>query len=133
MATRIFLTINATTPIPGETTDPGGNTIEIQSFSWGVQNETTIGSASGGAGAGKAKLQPLVVVKRPDKASNTLFQAVATGDHFASASLQVVTQGSPTLRYDFTLVFVAGLVTQGSQGETPLEEVTFAYGAVALR
>jgi hypothetical protein len=32
-----------------------GGTFEIKNFSFGVENPTTIGSATGGAGAGKVK------------------------------------------------------------------------------
>jgi type VI secretion system secreted protein Hcp len=137
MATRIFLLLNSTPPAPGEALDLA-NAIELQSFSWGVENDTTIGSPGGGAGTGKAKLQPLMVVKRPDSASSMLFQAVATGEHFQRASIVVVTPGAngaagQTLRYDFNLVFATRFVAMGSQGERPLEEISLVYGAVILR
>ena len=137
MAIRVFLLLNSTPPAPGAALDLSHG-IELQSFSWGVENDTSIGSGTTGSGAGKAKLQPLVIVKRPDQASPTLFQAVATGDHFPSATLVVVTPGAngssrPTLRYDFSLVFPTRFLVMGSQGEQPLEEISFEYGQVVLR
>ena len=38
--------------------------IELESFSWSATNATTIGSATGGAGAGKVKQEKLTVTKR---------------------------------------------------------------------
>jgi type VI secretion system secreted protein Hcp len=128
MATRIFLSLSQGGGDPVDLS----KAIEIQSFSWGVVNDASTGSGTGGGGTGKARLQPLTVVKRPDAASAALFAAVAIGDHFAKANVMVVSSGG-TLRYEFGLVLPSGFVTQGSQGEQPLEEVTFQFAEVSLK
>src|SRR5215207_5063911 len=61
----------------GKTTDA----IAVQSFEWGVENTTTIGSTSGGAGTGKAQFNELTVVKNVDSTSPALFQRVGTGQN----------------------------------------------------
>src|SRR5438552_1560754 len=46
----------------------------ISSFDNGILNATTIGSATGGAGAGKATFQDFHFTKHPDSASPALFK-----------------------------------------------------------
>ena len=48
---------------------PKTKAFEIKDFSFGVENPTTIGSATGGAGAGKIKLNELTIKKTTDTAS----------------------------------------------------------------
>ena len=57
--------------------------IVVDSFSFGVENPTTIGSATGGAGAGKIKFNEFQIKKTIDNASPVLFKQAAAG-----ASLQ---------------------------------------------
>jgi type VI protein secretion system component Hcp len=47
---------------------------EIKDFSFGVENPTTIGSATGGAGAGKIKFNEFTIKKTSDSASPAFFQ-----------------------------------------------------------
>src|SRR5215510_11318742 len=47
---------------------------EIKDFSFGVENPTTIGSATGGAGAGKIKFNEFTIKKTSDSASPSFFQ-----------------------------------------------------------
>ena len=74
--------------IPGESVDAAHKgEFEIDSFSFGVENPTTIGSATGGAGAGKAKFNEFHVMKSTDKASPVLFLKCASGAHLKEAVL----------------------------------------------
>ena len=61
-ATDYFMTVTVGPPTLGETLDtyyqPKG-AIEIPSFALVAENQATLGTASGGAGAGKAQLQEL--------------------------------------------------------------------------
>jgi len=50
---------------------------------------TTIGSATGGAGAGKVKFNEFTIHKTTDRASPTLYKNVSTGKHFNNVSLHV--------------------------------------------
>lgn len=72
MAFDAFLKI--TTPdVAGESSDskhPGE--IELYSFSLGAHNTTTIGSATGGAGAGKVSFSSFSIMKKTDKTSPIL-------------------------------------------------------------
>ena len=134
-----FLKIQATPAIQGETVDatfsPSPRAIELISFDWSAENPVTIGSASGGSGAGKAKLNRLTVEKRVDSASAALFQRLASGAHIPSMEL-FVRKGGATglghLRYRFTGVFVSSVSPSGD-GEEMRERVTFEYGSVAQR
>src|SRR4051794_39288982 len=57
----------ADTQITGESVDQTyKGYIQIKSFDMGIENPTTIGSMSGGAGAGKAKFDELTVEKPVD-------------------------------------------------------------------
>jgi|GEM_PF-5437782 len=65
--------------VRGETKDDvylgnKGAAFEIKDFSFGVENPTTIGSATGGAGAGKIKFNEFTIKKTSDSASPTFFQ-----------------------------------------------------------
>src|SRR6266850_262113 len=76
--------------IAGESTDlQHKDEFEIKDFSFDVENPTTIGSATGGAGAGKVRFSEFHITKSTDKASPTLFLKCATGSHIKSAVLSV--------------------------------------------
>ena len=122
--------------VQGESLDAffrGRGAIDLISFDWSAENPTTVGSATGGAGTGKAKLNRLTVEKRVDSASAALFQRMASGLHFPSMELFVRRAGATGaghLKYRFTLVFVSSVSPSGD-GEEMRERVTFEYGAVA--
>jgi type VI secretion system secreted protein Hcp len=132
------------TQIMGESTDPAfpgkSGYIQIKSFSWSADNPSTIGSATTGAGGGKAKLQQLEVDKDVDSTTPQVFQRLAQGGHFAG--VEIIARkagGSPTAasnatRWYFSLAAPVSDEQSGDGGdETPQEKLTFAYGAVALR
>jgi type VI secretion system secreted protein Hcp len=125
--------------IKGETLDkefPGA--IAIKSFSWGAENPTSIGSAGGGAGTGKAVLNELTVEKAVDSTTPAMFQRLAQGRHFASVEIIARKAGGapgasllPT-RYSFQTVFVKSQEQSGAAADdAPQEKLTFLYGAVA--
>lgn len=68
------------------TVQPGA--IELTSFSWGASNPTTIGSATGGSGAGKGRVSEIVITKSTDSASPVLMRACASGKHFPTVTLR---------------------------------------------
>ena len=110
-------------------------------------SQTTVGSATGGAGAGKITAgtpssasgmasgkrqhQPLVVIKMVDKASPLLTQACASGKHFSMAEVDVVSGGS-TLRYELTDVIIAA-VQKSSGGDRPTESITLNYTKIEYK
>ena len=111
--------------------------MEIKEFSFGVENTTTIGSMSGGAGAGKAKFNEFNVKKAVDLASPVLFKACGLGCHFPIVNLIVRKAGGtkvPYLIFQFKMVFVTKVEWSGGAGEdAPDEDVTFVYGAMQIK
>jgi type VI secretion system secreted protein Hcp len=136
----IFLKFNnAPEPLQGESLDkslPGA--ISVKSFEWSVENPTTIGSASGGAGAGKAKLTPLKLTKLVDSSSPGLMMAAAKGTMIKDAALIIrkagATQPDPYLQYRLKTVFVTDVETSADAGDDGVSEtVTLMYGSIQQR
>ena len=117
---------------------PKSVAVPIRDFSFGAQNHVTIGSASSGAGSGKATFNELVVGKAVDQLSPWLFLISGSGGHFPSVQLVVRRAGGtrepakPYLAYDFQMAYVSEVDWSGAGGEEPVEQVTFAYGALAV-
>ncbi len=130
--------------INGETLDKQyqpQKAFNIKSFSLDVENPCSIGSAGGGAGVGKAKLNPFKVSKWTDACSPCLFTTCCKGGHYDSAIIAVRKAGETSsagtgleyLRFTFKLVFVTNIEWSGeSEDELPGENVTFAYGAMTI-
>jgi len=111
----------------------------------GGSQAQTVGSATAGAGAGKATLattapprdtssgmatgkrqhKPLVIVKEVDKASPLLVQACASGKHFTTAEVDLGGQ-----RYTLYDVVIAA-VQKSSGGDRPSETVTLNFTKIA--
>src|SRR3954451_7516742 len=145
-ATDYFMRIDpgpGNTQIAGESLDASfsgkAGYIEIQSFSYGVENLTTIGSQTGGAGAGKAKFNALEIEKKVDSTSPQIFQALAQGQHFNGIEIVVRKAGGATAsatasRYYFSLAFPTSEQVSGNSGDdTPQEERSINYGGVAAQ
>ena len=132
---------NGAPPIAGETTDrvlQEKKAIELTSYKFDVENPTSIGSAGGGAGTGKARLNPLVFTKAVDATTAALFKACAVGGHYAKATLLVRRANAgptaePLIRIELRLVFVTSLqqVLEDAK-DTLQDEVKLAYGAVTI-
>jgi type VI secretion system secreted protein Hcp len=122
--------------IVGESVDKSHpNTIAVTAFSFGIENPTTIGSATGGAGGGKAKFMTLDVSKPVDSTSASHFSALGAGQHFTDASLYVRKAGAAAdyLVYKFKMVFVTSIKWSGSNGDDhPQETVDLVYGAMQV-
>jgi type VI secretion system secreted protein Hcp len=132
MAFDAFLKLDT---IKGESKDakhPGE--MEIYSFSFGANNSTTIGSASMGAGGGKASFQGFSFMKKTDSASPLLFQACCQGTHIGTGGLTLRKSGGDNpveyLKWKFKEVFVESIQWAGSSGgdDAPSESVSFVYG-----
>jgi len=129
--------VPAAAQVVGESQDKiHPNTVEVTSFTLGVENTSTIGSATGGAGAGKAMFSSLEITKQIDKASPGLFALAASGGHFDQANLYVRKVGGTTdyLVYRLKLVAVSDVEWSGASGDdSPLETVKFQYGALQVQ
>lgn len=109
----------------------GNNPTPIFGFSLGASNPTTIGSASGGAGAGKVSFSALNVNKMVDGLSVPLLRASALGTHFATVTIDVTQVGSstPFAVYTFGTVFVEA-DSIGSSTDTLAESVSFVFAKI---
>lgn len=154
MAIDCFLTFtkptNGAREINGEAQDelfaategkPGG--IAIVKFSFGVENQTTIGSATGGAGSGKAKLKEFEFDKVADRSTPAFFIACASGGHYMKVMLYFFKTGGqqsaglnlrvPFLMFQFELVYITDVSwSYGGDDEQPTETIKFVYGAMAV-
>src|SRR6476659_9963252 len=91
MAVDMFLKLDG---VEGESLDhKHKGEIEILSFSWGLSNPSSIGSATGGAGAGKVKFNEFQIVKMIDSASPKLMEKCCQGEHISSGQLTLVQKG----------------------------------------
>jgi type VI secretion system secreted protein Hcp len=120
--------------IKGESTDSKHkDEIEVLSFSFGVSNPTTIGSHTGGAGAGKVSFSSFNFMKPVDRSSPVLLQTCASGAHFQSAVFVVRKAGGTQLeylKYKFSTVFVESVQWSGTHGpdDVPVESVSLVFG-----
>jgi type VI secretion system secreted protein Hcp len=116
---------------------PNATVISVSSFELAVENAASLGSGTGGAGAGKVQFDPLVVQKAVDQASPSLFSAASSGRHFQTVQLYLEQSTGPTerpfLAYEFQTVFITKIDWSGSSGEQEAAEtLTLAYGAVVI-
>lgn len=146
MAFDAFLVITTASgqpPLMGETRDAqfsAKNAIQIEAFSFGIHNTVSIGSATGGAGAGKARFSEFKITKAVDRASPNLLLYAGRGAHITQLDLYLRKadggqQGADAvfLQYSFKLVAVSTIDWSGSAGDdTVKEEVTFEYGALQI-
>ena len=135
MAFDAFLKVEG---IAGESSRKGfEKQLEIQSFSLGATNPTTIGTGGGG-GSGKVAVSSFHCTKRSDAASPVLFQACCNGSHYPKASVTLHKAGGKEavdfIKYEFEEVFVESIQWGGSSGgdDVPTEQVSFAFGKVTV-
>jgi type VI secretion system secreted protein Hcp len=112
---------------------------EIKDFSFGVENPTTIGSATGGAGAGKIKFNEFTIKKTSDQASPAFFKNCCAGAHYSSVIIEMrkaggdaATSGRGFLRFKFDTVFTTKIDWSGPGDEGPEESLTFVYGKLGV-
>ena len=125
------------TPL-GEATNPTNasttKAFELTSFSLGAMNTVSIGSATGGAGAGKVSFQSFQFVKPLDKYSALLFQDLSSGTHLASVEIVVRKPGptgmaNPIVQYMLKTVFITNIHWDGASNHAT-ETVQGEFGAI---
>ena len=138
MAFDAFLKIDG---IDGEAAASTGHEkwIELLSFSWRASQSLSIGSATGGAGAGKATAQPFSFTKKTDTASPEIFLKLCRGTLIKSATLECrhdrggnsggSTHPNPFLKLEFFDVFFSdyGPAGDASTSVPPMEAASFAF------
>ncbi len=97
---------------------PAGQTqtIELQDFNLGGETPATLGSATGGAGAGKIKFNEFTIKKTTDAASPAFFRNCVAGAHYKKVTLEMrkaggdpSAAGKPYLRYILHEVIVTNV------------------------
>jgi type VI secretion system secreted protein Hcp len=131
----------------GETTDLFFNkfdAFELKDFSFGIENKSTVGSATSGAGGGKAQFNEFTIKKTTDQASPVFYRNCALGAHYECVQLAIRkaggggqgdkggTAGSPYMVFNFATVFTTKIDWSGPGDEGPEESITFAYGALQV-
>jgi len=133
-AVDYFLKIDG---IPGESTDSKHKgEIQLNSFSMGESNSSTIGSATGGAGAGKVSFHDFNFTTKFSKASPKLMLACATGAHIKNAVVTARKNGGrgggfEFLFVKFTEVLVNSIQSQGTD-TFPEDAVSLAFGKIEV-
>jgi type VI secretion system secreted protein Hcp len=123
MAFDAFLKLDG---IPGETTDkqhPGE--IQVDSFSWGVEN-----ASSRGSGGGQASVQDFSFRSPVSKASPLLMLACATGKHIPTALITLRKAGFEFIKIRLDDVLVSSYQTGGvanDGAERPEDSFSLAF------
>ena len=126
-------------PIEGETMDEvfkSKKAFKINDFSFGVDSPTTLGSATGGAGAGKIKFNEFTIRKTTDKASPAFFKNCAVGAHYEKAFIAIRRAGGDAranfLFFEFDTVFTTKINWSGPGDVGPEESITFVFAKFGL-
>jgi type VI secretion system secreted protein Hcp len=133
--------------VDGEATDDRHKgQIEIQSFSWGVSNPSTVGPGSAGSGAGResptlqstgqtASFYNLNIMKRLDKSTPMLFLKAASGEHIPEVVLTGQLSGeNPSAFYTITMsdVIISSFWQPTPEGQPPMESVSFNFAKIEI-
>jgi type VI protein secretion system component Hcp len=112
---------------------------EINQWSFAIENPTSIGSQTSGAGGGKAKLNEFSIKKVVDSASPAFFKNCVAGAHYKKVILEMRkaggdpgSSGKPFLRYTFYTVFTTGVDYDIGDDTGPTETIKFQYGTVHI-
>jgi len=122
--------------IAGESQDAQfKSALQILSYQWGADNPASIGSGTGGAGAGKVKLSPFVFTTQASSAMPTLFQICAGGEFFSEMLLSVRKAGGKQQVYltiSFKTVFITKFTQKLGPDLLPIDEYHCEYGSAQV-
>lgn len=132
MAFDAFLKIDG---IPGSSADAKHKDwIEIQSFSWGLENTGSF-SGGGGGGAGRAIARDVQFVTNASAASPRLFLACASGRHYQEAFLSVLRAGADQrefYKWRLTEILISSYRAAADTGadEVPADQFSVDFRAI---
>jgi type VI secretion system secreted protein Hcp len=130
-----FEGVNGPVTVQGETKDnayAGKKAFEIKDFSFGVENPTTIGSATQGAGAGKIKFNEFTITKHADASSPVLHGICTAGRHIPQAEIIVRKAGGGDRKDVTVTIYRMTDVACVRFDEGPTEKLTFTYGKLTV-
>jgi type VI protein secretion system component Hcp len=130
----------AATKPQGETTDNWFaklGAFEVKNVTFDIEQAESAGSATGGAGVGKAKFGTFKITRDVDLASAPMFQACCAGAHFPAVMLACRKASGEKLiylQYCFRMVYVTNMNWSGGGGdEAPVENIEFVYGGMGVQ
>ena len=109
---------------------PPDQPIKVLAYSWGLSAPVTCLPGPGGCSSERVNIQDLSLTRYMDTLSPEIVRALATGKHFASATLLVNASGvgnAPTHRYEFEPVIFSSESLGGSGGSRQTENLTFTF------
>jgi len=127
-----FIKFEGGSDVRGESSDSAHpDEIELLSYSWGVNQASSI-SAAGGLGASRVSVQDFSFVKRLDRATPALLLACCSGTHFRSVVFSLCRSGADRTtfaQFKFEDVLVSSVATGGTPGggEYVTESVSLAF------
>lgn len=109
--------------------------IEVSSYSFGASNPSTIGSATGGAGAGKVSVHDIHITKTVDRASPILRQAAASGRHFPRVVLEMRKAGGDPHVYTTYVMenVMVSAISMSSGGDNPTESLSLNFAKIEMK
>jgi len=120
----------------GGESSKGRDWIELQSFSFGSSNSSTIGSATGGAGAGKVKFNEFTIKKTTDSASPNFFKASTTGKR-DNCTVEMdrghTSEQQPYMTFEFHDVLVSSYQSGGHGGFQPSESISLNFTKIEYK
>ena len=100
---------------------------------------SAIGSATGGAGAGKIKFNEFTIKKTSDSASPVFFKNCVVGAHYTNVIITMRKSGGDPqaavdafIQWSFDDVLTTKIDWTGPGDEGPEERVSFVYGKVGM-
>lgn len=133
MASDIYLQLKG---IDGESTDKGHEKwMEIESFSWGVQQSASSrASTAGGATSARADFGDLSVVKMMDSASPNIYLACASGQHIDEVTVDMMRSGGADkvkyMEIKLKDVIISSVSLGGGGNSIPVETLSLNYGEI---
>jgi type VI secretion system secreted protein Hcp len=109
----------------------GPNSIEINSFQFGVSNNAKVTGSSNSAGRPSATT--VTITKSIDRATPSLFQACTTGAHYKTVTLEMRKAGvsstapPPSLTITLSNVLVVSDAISGPGDDGPIESVSLNF------
>ena len=93
--------------------------MNIQSFSFGASNPTSVGTSTSGSGASRGMPSSINIINDMDSADPDLYMATLLGNHFKTATLICRKSGGQQnifYQIDLTEVFISNYNVSGNSG-----------------